>query len=356
MAVSRSLRFQILRRDNNTCTYCGRKPPEVKLTIDHVVPEALGGSDDPSNLTTACEDCNGGKSATPADASTVAAVQEDARRWATAQQFVAEKMLEEMRQRSGKHDQFDAAWRRAGGPSRPSTWTRSVDGFLSAGLPIEVLVDCVDRAMSSTKVAAGERFRYFCGIAWARVAKMREEVAATVRAGSSLSSLPQPTEDDRYARVLALHRWEKDRLEVPAYEAGSLSMAEELLTYLVPEEDEVEAERLKKLGLARAADFDETAPEWDVEGFEARWAAIAGVEDLQERLWVFQTCASRLLDSMPSDMRDEIAASEREQRELHDPDSEYHPDQILARQLTHTSYRLFGIKPAATVADDPPAA
>lgn len=56
------LRFSILERDNFTCQYCGRKAPDVELHVDHYVPVAAGGSNDPSNLVTACADCNLGKS------------------------------------------------------------------------------------------------------------------------------------------------------------------------------------------------------------------------------------------------------------------------------------------------------
>ncbi len=37
------------------------KAPDVEITVDHVVPVALGGSDEPSNLAAACDACNGGK-------------------------------------------------------------------------------------------------------------------------------------------------------------------------------------------------------------------------------------------------------------------------------------------------------
>ena len=50
-------RHQLLRRDNHACRYCGRSAPEVPLTVDAVVPEALGGSHkDPANLVAACAD------------------------------------------------------------------------------------------------------------------------------------------------------------------------------------------------------------------------------------------------------------------------------------------------------------
>jgi hypothetical protein len=84
MAVSRRLRYEVLRRDNHACRYCGGTAPDVALTVDHVIPTALGGSDDPSNLVTACQPCNAGKSASSADAPIVADVASDALRWARA--------------------------------------------------------------------------------------------------------------------------------------------------------------------------------------------------------------------------------------------------------------------------------
>jgi len=57
------LRFEILKRDNFTCQYCGRNPKQdkVKLQIDHIIPKSKGGNDNPSNLITACLECNQGK-------------------------------------------------------------------------------------------------------------------------------------------------------------------------------------------------------------------------------------------------------------------------------------------------------
>lgn len=64
MAVSKRLRYEVLRRDNHTCRYCGATAPDVPLRVDHVTPVALGGTDTPDNLVTACEPCNSGKSST----------------------------------------------------------------------------------------------------------------------------------------------------------------------------------------------------------------------------------------------------------------------------------------------------
>jgi hypothetical protein len=78
MAVSKRLRYEILRRDNHACRYCGAAAPDVKLNVDHVIPTSLGGSDKPDNLVTACADCNGGKTSSMPNAEPVADVGQDA--------------------------------------------------------------------------------------------------------------------------------------------------------------------------------------------------------------------------------------------------------------------------------------
>lgn len=60
--ASKRLRFEVFKRDEFTCQYCGRRPPEVVLELDHIHPRAAGGKDDEINLVTACVDCNRGKS------------------------------------------------------------------------------------------------------------------------------------------------------------------------------------------------------------------------------------------------------------------------------------------------------
>ena len=62
-AVGKRLRFSVFARDGFTCRYCGRQSDTVELHIDHVVPVVQGGTNDETNLITACADCNLGKSA-----------------------------------------------------------------------------------------------------------------------------------------------------------------------------------------------------------------------------------------------------------------------------------------------------
>lgn len=61
--MTRSLREQIMKRDNYTCQSCGKyMPDEVGLHIDHIIPVSKGGKTVASNLQVLCSKCNGSKS------------------------------------------------------------------------------------------------------------------------------------------------------------------------------------------------------------------------------------------------------------------------------------------------------
>jgi hypothetical protein len=63
--VDLKCRFEVLKRDDFTCQYCGRRAPAVAIEVDHVVPRSMGGTDDLTNLVAACFECNSGKSNRP---------------------------------------------------------------------------------------------------------------------------------------------------------------------------------------------------------------------------------------------------------------------------------------------------
>lgn len=183
MAISKRTRFEVLKRDNHTCRYCGAQAPDVKLHVDHVNPVALGGGDTADNLVAACVDCNLGKASSHPDASTVATVAQDAVRWAAAIKEAAridrEASDKTFDYRCKLFDHVDAY-----GFPLPANWEQSVIAFHDAGLPIETLLECADVAATAYGVYANNRFRYMCGVAWKRIARL-QDIAKDILAAES---------------------------------------------------------------------------------------------------------------------------------------------------------------------------
>jgi 5-methylcytosine-specific restriction endonuclease McrA len=55
-------RKNLYRRDRHTCQYCGGRPGNGELTIDHIIPRSKGGRSTWTNCVVACTRCNTRKS------------------------------------------------------------------------------------------------------------------------------------------------------------------------------------------------------------------------------------------------------------------------------------------------------
>lgn len=188
MAISRTLRFQILRRDGNRCHYCGATAKEAKLTVDHVTAVALGGTDTPDNLVTACEPCNGGKSATPADAALVAGVQERQQEF----QAAITGAVDQERQQRWFAEAFLDAWNAADGGELPPGWKRTIDTYRQSGLTSDMWAEIVDIALNKPNIE--DPFRYCCGIARGKVKKIQEAAAKALDASAGGVDLAEDDE------------------------------------------------------------------------------------------------------------------------------------------------------------------
>lgn len=177
MAVSKRTRFEVLRRDNYTCRYC--RSTEAELTVDHVTPVALGGTDDPSNLVACCKDCNAGKTSTSPDEGTVAQVADDAVRWSAAMAKAAE-ILDA--QADGR-DLFVAAFYATWPQFRyiPDGFDTTLRRIYDAGLPESVMVDAAKTAAYAKGI--DDRIAYFAGICWKRIRAMQEIASRIVAEG-----------------------------------------------------------------------------------------------------------------------------------------------------------------------------
>jgi len=188
--ISRRLRFEILRRDDNTCRYCGGKAPDVTLTVDHVVPVALGGSDDPTNLVAACKDCNAGKSSSTPDTALVAQVDEDAVRWATAMRMAADReaqrreLLDEQLRPFFEHWYSLVPSYKLGNPywELPNNWREQVVAFIRSGLSDDMLIDAARVALTTRGV--DDRFRYFIGVARRKLSDLIADARFLIEQGA----------------------------------------------------------------------------------------------------------------------------------------------------------------------------
>lgn len=202
MAVSKRLRFEVLRRDGFTCRYCGAKAPDATLTVDHVTPVVLGGRDEPANLVAACTACNAGKSSTPADAALVADVNAEALQWAssvrsalveigtrdTANSRAAGALVEfwythawpfsRERARCGLPVEVDLCDMRALSEyEMPVDGQLTIERFLRYGLPKDAISLAMERATYMTPgVAPCDAFRYFCGICWRTIREAEDTI------------------------------------------------------------------------------------------------------------------------------------------------------------------------------------
>ena len=58
ISIPPEVRKYVFNRDKYQCQSCGQTNLETNLTIDHIIPLALGGQNDISNLQTLCFTCN----------------------------------------------------------------------------------------------------------------------------------------------------------------------------------------------------------------------------------------------------------------------------------------------------------
>lgn len=203
MSVSKRLRYEVMRRDAHSCRYCGAEAPDATLTIDHVIPVALGGTDEAGNLVTACRDCNAGKSSSSPDARIVAGVSDDALRWAAAMRRAAEIQDGEQEKLDLFCERFAQAW--GEGYSLPADWRNSVQHWYSVGAGLKLLLDCMDIAFAARGV--DWRWKYYCGIVWRRIGERQQIASELIAQEEREPAVPDPAPWDPTER----EPWETGR-------------------------------------------------------------------------------------------------------------------------------------------------
>lgn len=179
--LSKRQRFEIFKRDEFCCQYCGNRPPKVVLEIDHIVCVADGGTNDAANLVTSCFDCNRGKADVPLTRLPASSLQTlDERREQAEQVAALNRFLME------KRDEAEQALIRAGYywhnklSHKPEDRDRfifaheradSVRQFLASLCEAEVLeaMDIAHGRFPADLQRDYKTWKYFCGVCWRKI-------------------------------------------------------------------------------------------------------------------------------------------------------------------------------------------
>jgi hypothetical protein len=164
--ISTRQRFEIFKRDDFTCQYCGAHPPIVILHVDHIIPVSKNGGNEKENLITSCSKCNLGKSNIPLTKITASINlnQEDLKE-KEKQLKEYYKLIEQKRLRIDK-EVFEVA------SILNSCYSESLkrDYYLTIKTFIEKIgfyeaLDAMEKAVVKCNVEK-YAFKYFCGICW----------------------------------------------------------------------------------------------------------------------------------------------------------------------------------------------
>jgi hypothetical protein len=170
-AISKRVRFEVFKRDQFTCQYCGAHPPGVILHVDHIDPVANGGGNDADNLTTACESCNLGKgavtlSAVPESlatkASRVAEAEEQLRGYQEVMRAKADRLEEE------KWQVAEILWPGSSESGANRSDLLSIKKFIEQ-LGLYVVLDAAEVAKAWRPWGGKRMFLYFCGVCWKKI-------------------------------------------------------------------------------------------------------------------------------------------------------------------------------------------
>ena len=179
--ISKKTRFEIFKRDNFTCAYCGSKPPAVVLEIDHIEPVAKGGGNEEANLITSCFECNRGKRDIPLDqvpsslSNTIEVLKEKEDQLKAYRTFKKSVRRRENKDIAAVEKIFSDTYidRELTEKFRRSSMRK----FLSL-IPKDEVEDAMFLATNKITDNPHECIRYFCGICWNKIKS--EDPARTV--------------------------------------------------------------------------------------------------------------------------------------------------------------------------------
>lgn len=171
--LSKRLRFEVFKRDEFVCQYCGKHPPDAVLECDHIIAVANGGTDAEENLITACFDCNRGKSAVPLSVAPKSLAAKAAETSEIEEQLAGYRAIMEARAERIRQDAFDVAGvllmvEEGKNFSVDRSWLRSIRTF-NERLPLHVVMEAADLALGAKIYSERRRFLYFCKVCWNKI-------------------------------------------------------------------------------------------------------------------------------------------------------------------------------------------
>lgn len=170
-AISKKTRFDVFKRDQFQCAYCGAHPSEtVLLEVDHIHPVAEGGTNDIDNLVTACWACNRGKGAGLLS-SIPQSIDDKAAQVAEREaQIRAYYEILELRKERKDEEMWSVAeifMERFSDDSIHRDRLNSIRMFLER-LNVFAVRDAMELACAR-KYSQNPAFKYFCGICWNKI-------------------------------------------------------------------------------------------------------------------------------------------------------------------------------------------
>jgi hypothetical protein len=169
--IGKKLRFEVFKRDQFTCQYCGAHPPEAILHCDHILAVANGGTNDIDNLTTACESCNNGKGARELSSIPEPLAAKASRIAESEEQLLGYQEILRARAKRIEDEQWEVAEALWPGSSEKGANRQdliSIKQFIGK-LGVCPVLEAAEIAKAFAPYGGNKMWRYFCGVCWKKI-------------------------------------------------------------------------------------------------------------------------------------------------------------------------------------------
>ena len=172
--ISKKLRFEVFKRDQFQCVYCGKTPPEITLEIDHIEPVSKGGENGINNLVSACFVCNRGKrnirleqipNKTSKNIAILKEQEEQLKEYRKLIKKIAGRVNSDIKIINNVYSEAYLGWELS-----ESFKIGSIKKFLSL-LPREEIIEALNIAISRFGNNRDRVLSYFCGVCWRKIKK-----------------------------------------------------------------------------------------------------------------------------------------------------------------------------------------